>query len=182
VRPQTITAVCSYPYTLHHCIKSWCLYQLTEISRFAHPAENVKEHLVTPGQWYHDRAMAQVLYFPLPGVDVAKSTIVLAVEEILVKHLGVSRHSWTQVVFQYATWLRPMQGKGFVEQQAGACNVCDHYVPVPSEGCGINDDYVLTPGNVVVSNSHDLEFVNCTFRHLGVRLPSSRVTFPFFVI
>ena len=105
------------------------------------------EHLSTPGQWYHDRAGAQVLYFPLPGEDMTKATAVLAVEEVLVNHVGLSKHEWSGVAFEFATWLRPMQGGGFVEQQAGACNVCEQGHPVPSEGCGMNDDYVVTPGN-----------------------------------
>ena len=58
-----------------------------------------------------------------------------------------SKHEWSGVAFEFATWLRPMQGGGFVEQQAGACNVCEQGHPVPSEGCGMNDDYVVTPGN-----------------------------------
>ena len=49
------------------------------------------EHLSTPGQWYHDRAGAQVLYYPLPGEDMAKATAVLAVEEVLVSHVGLSQ-------------------------------------------------------------------------------------------
>ena len=76
---------------------------------FDHLTENVKEHLTTPGQWYHDRAKSQILYYPLPGVNVTNSTVVLAVEEVLVNHVGVSKHSWTQITFEYATWLRPMQ-------------------------------------------------------------------------
>jgi hypothetical protein len=79
----------------------------------------------------------------------------------------VSGHSWQGVAFEYGTWLRPGEGGGFVEQQTGACNLCDYGTPVPSEGCGMNDDYVLTPGNVQVERSHDLEFVGCAFRHLG---------------
>merc|ERR1711969_211122 len=80
---------------------------------------------------------------------MAKATAVLAVEEVLVNHVGLSKHEWSQVAFEFATWLRPMQGGGFVEQQAGACNVCEQGHPVPSEGCGMNDDYVVTPGNGV---------------------------------
>ena len=49
---------------------------------------------------------------------------VLAVEEVLVSYNGVRNHAWHNVSFEYATWLRPMQDAGFVEQQAGACNVC----------------------------------------------------------
>jgi hypothetical protein len=65
---------------------------------------------------------------------MSKVSAVLAVEEILVKHEGASNHQWHNVSFEYATWLRPMQGGGFVEQQTGACNVCPKGTPIPSEG------------------------------------------------
>jgi hypothetical protein len=168
--------------------------------------ENLRSELKAPGQWYHDRATAQILYYPLPGQDMSKESAVLAVEEVLVRHDGARNHQWQHVSFEYATWLRPMQvcmahcnlghqhhsapvapnscrclplsrwtaqGGGFVEQQTGACNVCPLGVPVPSEGCGMNDDYVATPGNVQISASTDLEFVSCSFRHLGAYAASA---------
>lgn len=81
-------------------------------------------------------------------------------------HNGTARHTWEGVTFEHATWLRPMQGAGYVEQQSAACNVC----PVNQKmepGCGGGDIYAITPGNVVVSGGSDISFVNCTFRHLG---------------
>lgn len=73
--------------------------------------------------------------------------------------------------FRYATWLRPMQGDGFVEQQSAACNVCPrgaagtpgHMAP----GCGEGDSYVMTPANVAVFGGKDIRFDSCTFQHLG---------------
>ena len=48
--------------------------------------------------------------------------------------------TFSGIIFEHATWLRPMKGEGFVDQQAGACDQCEYGVPVPSEGCGMNDD------------------------------------------
>lgn len=104
---------------------------------------------------------------------MSKTEVILAVEEILVKHDGASNHQWHNISFEHATWLRPMQGPGFVEQQTGACNACPVGVPIPSEGCGMNDDYVATPGNVQVSSSTDLEFISCMFQHLGAYAASA---------
>jgi hypothetical protein len=52
--------------------------------------ENVKAHLTRPGQWHYDKPAKQLLYYPLPGQDMAAATAVLAVEEVLVKHVGLS--------------------------------------------------------------------------------------------
>jgi hypothetical protein len=85
--------------------------------------ENVREHLSTPGQWYFDRAKQEVLYYPLVGQDLSKVEVILAVEETLVKHVGAQNHAWSGLTFEFGTWLRPMQGAGFVEEQTGAKNV-----------------------------------------------------------
>ncbi len=135
--------------------------------------ENAKEYIANPGEWYHDRSSKQIFYVPLVGQDMATAKVALAVEETLVSHVGLSRHSWSNVTFEHATFLRPMKGEGFVDQQAGACDQCKYGVPVPSEGCGMNDDYVTSPGNVVIFGSHRLEFVGCTFRHLGAYAASA---------
>ena len=120
---------------------------------------------------YIDRAGGRVFYVPLPGQDMAKATAVVAVEEALVVHNGTARHAWHGVTFEYATWLRPMQGEGFVEQQSAACNVCprgaSQGVPPFAPGCGEGDDYVMTPANVAVFGGDDIKFDSCTFQHLG---------------
>ena len=50
-----------------------------------------------------------------------------------------------------------MQPEGFVEQQAAACDQCPYGVANKTHreaGCGLNDVYVSTPGNVQVVASH----------------------------
>jgi hypothetical protein len=81
---------------------------------------------------------------------MSKVSAVLAVEEILVKHEGASNHQWHNVSFEYATWLRPMQGGGFVEQQTGACNVCPKGTPIPSEGwCAQQGPFLEIPFHIL---------------------------------
>jgi hypothetical protein len=76
--------------------------------------ENVRSALTKPGQFYYDRARAEVLYLPRSGEDLATSTAVFAAEETLVLHNTSARHTWEGISFEYATWLRPMQGDGYV--------------------------------------------------------------------
>ena len=94
-------------------------------------------------QVYFDRAAGEVYYVPLPGQDMTKASAIVAVEEQLVAHSGTAQHLWHGVVFEYATWLRPMQGDGFVEQQSAACNVCpmgaSNGQPPFAPGCGEGD-------------------------------------------
>eukprot|EP01052_Picozoa_sp_SAG31_P013918 SAG31_NODE_849_length_11529_cov_3.342257_15_plen_489_part_00 len=140
--------------------------------------ENVKEHL-EPGQFYHYVSVGKLLYYPLPQEVhlLQKGTLnaVLAVEETLVELSAVTDHTFEGIAFEHATWLRPGNGPGYVEAQAGACDVCAYGTPIPSEMCGANDDDELTAGNVAVTNgSRSIEFVNCSFRHLGAAAASTR--------
>eukprot|EP01045_Picozoa_sp_COSAG04_P007178 COSAG04_NODE_368_length_15757_cov_6.049176_11_plen_154_part_00 len=86
--------------------------------------DNVREHLNTPGQWYFDKARQEILCYPLPGQDLNKVEVIVAVEETLVKHVTLQNHAWRGITFEHGTWLRPMQNAGFVEEQTGACDVC----------------------------------------------------------
>jgi hypothetical protein len=132
--------------------------------------ENIRSELAIPGQWYHDKQHQKVLYYPLPGQDMAKVRAVLAMEEVLVRHEGARNHIWSNISFEHATWLRPMQSEGFVEQQAAACDQCPYGVANKTHraaGCGLDDVYVSTPGNVQVVASHNVAFEGCTFQHLG---------------
>ncbi len=137
--------------------------------------ENVREHL-EPGQFYHDVLAQRVLYFPRAGQDMAHVTAVLAVEEQLVHLSGAMHHTFDGIAFEHATWLRPGQGLGYIEAQAGACDLC----PVNgSQGC-VSPDYAgdyesLIPGNVAVTNgSRSIEFIKCIFRHLGATAASTQ--------
>ena len=132
--------------------------------------ENVRAHLRAPGQFYHDRAKRQLLNYPLPGQDMAQVNAVLAVEEVLVHHGGARNHAWADLRFEFGSWLRPMQPLGFVEQQAAACDQCAYGVANKTHrgaGCGLDDVYASTPGNVQVIASRDVAFERCEFQHLG---------------
>jgi hypothetical protein len=134
--------------------------------------ENIKSDLANPGEFYFDTAGRTIYYFPHPGEDLTTLPAILAVEEVLVLHDAASQHQWVGVTFEYATWLRPMEGQGFVELQSAACAVCP-YGETNSIGCGQGDTGAVTPGNVVIAAGHDIAFHNCTFQHLGAYASSA---------
>jgi hypothetical protein len=128
-----------------------------------------------------------VLYYPRLGETISTLEAVVPVEEVLVHLNGSSQHSFEGIHFEYGTWLRPMEGEGFVEGQAAACAVCPagelkarhinnghplsptswvNNGPFPV-GCGGGDIYALTPGNVIITAGKDISFHNCTFERLG---------------
>lgn len=134
--------------------------------------ENVKSDLASPGEFYYDTAGSLIFYYPHVGEDMATLPAILAVEEVLVLHNSSAQHQWVGITFEYATWLRPMEGLGFVELQSAACAVCP-YGTVKGIGCGAGDTGAVTPGNVVVAAGRDISFDNCTFQHLGAYASSA---------
>jgi hypothetical protein len=139
--------------------------------------ENVREHLALspPGTFFHDRVKQQVLYIPRAGEDLATAEVVIAVEESLLALRGAARQAFEGVTFSFATWLRPGEGVGYVEQQSAACNTCAYNVTTGKAWyCGGDDVYTVTPGNVALVGAHDVQFVNSTFTHLGAYAASAR--------
>lgn len=138
-----------------------------------HYIDNIRSELKQPGQFYYDKSEGQLLYLPREGEDMSTATAVIAAEETLVQHNASARHVWYGVTFEYATWVRPMLGDGYVEVQSGACSVCPVGQantlgpPYNITGCGGDDVYATTPGNVVVTGGLDISFAACTFQHLG---------------
>ena len=135
--------------------------------------QNVREHLSEPGSWYLDRARAAIYYIPLPGQDMGAVDAVIAVEETLLALDGAARQAFAGTAFAFATWLRPSQDAGFVDQQSAACSICP-YGTLMAQGCGGDDVYIVTPGNVALTGASDVAFDNCTFSHLGAYAASAR--------
>jgi hypothetical protein len=127
---------------------------------------------LNPGEWYLDRAKNEIVYAAMSdeeGQALADGSVqaTAAVEEVLLNLNRTSGHTWSGVSFQYATWLRPGQDGGFVEQQSAACDLCPPAMQKERELCGAHDNYVITPGNVVVTGGKDLSWEKCSFTHLG---------------
>eukprot|EP00039_Didymoeca_costata_P020924 m.342867 g.342867 ORF g.342867 m.342867 type:complete len:745 (+) comp21934_c0_seq1:76-2310(+) len=134
--------------------------------------ENVRSDLSSPGQFYYDKAANEILYIPLPDQDMTTASAIIPVEEVLVWHKSAQSQQWENVVFEYATWLRPMQNDGFVDWQSAVTMICPYGV-VNDYGCGKEDVGYVTPGNVIVDAGKNILFSNCTFRHLGAYASSA---------
>jgi hypothetical protein len=72
-----------------------------------------------------------------------------------------------------------MEGDGYVENQGGACATCpqcenctyNRHDPATEASCRdtspAKHNFTISPGNIVVSGSRNVEFIGCTFQHLG---------------
>lgn len=80
--------------------------------------------------------------------------------------VGATGISFTGFTFEHATWLRPGQADGYVEQQTGACAIGNH---PENHGCTTATDAfwsVKSPGNVVVANSSKITFSKYLLRRM----------------
>ena len=141
--------------------------------------DNVKEHMSSCGEFYFDSARQSIYYIPHPHEDMETARVVVALEEQLVRVQNASHQTFEGITFEYATWLRPGQPEGYVEQQSGACDDCEVGTPISGKTgggafCGKNDTYRITPANVAVLSSHDITFVNSKFQHLGAYAAGAR--------
>lgn len=135
---------------------------------------NAMELLDTPGEWYHDINTRKLYYYPFEGEKINEA-IVPAVETLLlvegtldrpVENVGISN-----ITFEYTTWMRPSE-KGHVPLQAGMY-MTDGYKIRPSmvrvQNHKLdNQGWLGRPAAaVVVRGAHDIDFIDCVFRHLG---------------
>jgi hypothetical protein len=135
--------------------------------------ENVKEHLVVPGQFYSDKVLQIIYYYPFPDQEINNVQVIAAVEETILSLTEVSRQTFTNITFAYGTWYQPGEDLGFVEQQSAALNICQYGIS-NEHYCGLEDVYQVTPGNVALLTSQDILFVSCVFTHLGAYGASAR--------
>ena len=82
-----------------------------------------------------------------------------AVEETLVLHNASARHTWENVSFEFATWLRPMQGSGYVEMQSGACAVC-----AVGQQASLQPPYHLRNTNTLIRTLDRLRFTYVLYK------------------
>ncbi len=77
---------------------------------------NTREGLTQPGQWYLDRAAGRIVYWPLPGEDMAKAQVVAPRLECVLKIAGTAKQPVEQITLrglslQAAT--TPLKSGGF---------------------------------------------------------------------
>lgn len=114
--------------------------------------ENVAENFTQPGQWYYDRAEAQIWYLPRAGETAAmlEATATTATQQELLTVTGTQNLRFEGIQYAWASWLGASGPKGYIDTQSAY--LCQDGEP---------------PVNVHVVNSKNVTFAGCTFTHLG---------------
>lgn len=118
-----------------------------------------------PGDWALEGAT--VHYALRPGESVTNLTVTMPVLETLVNLTGASDVQFDGLAFEHATWLRPGQDDGYVEQQTGCCAVGFNFTA--NANCGKDDSHwsVKCPGNIAINEANSIGFVRCEFTRMG---------------
>lgn len=140
--------------------------------------ENAFELLGREGQFYFDRPAHVLYYVPRIGEDMKTADVEMPVLQTLVEGDGtasvpIESITFSGLEFSYATWLGPNSGDGFSEIQANyqvtgpygySRQALCHLVP---DGTCPYGAWTQIPGNVSLSFSHHVRFINDDFIHLG---------------
>ena len=129
--------------------------------------ENLGPDALRAGEWYFSTAERTAYLCPLDDAEASglldgSAVAVMPVLETLVSAIGATDLSFSGLTFEHATWSRPSEGLGYVEQQSGAL------VDRPAVDGACNDtEWPPMAANVVFNASRRVTLVECVFRRLG---------------
>jgi len=117
------------------------------------------------GEWAINHTSKMVMYALRDGETAASIQAIMPNLEVLVNVTGSHGVGFSGLLFEHATWLRPGQADGYVEQQTGCCAVGTN----PGGCTSSTDKYwsIKSPGNIVVQDSSNVSFSGCEFSRLG---------------
>jgi len=123
---------------------------------------------MSPGSWALQAeagGTVTVVYALRPGETAATLRAVMPTLDLLLRVSGAHDVAFEGFAFEHASWLRPGQAEGYVEQQTG----CGTTVANANDSSCTDDFYwsFKSPGNVVVADSLRVAFVACEFARLG---------------
>ena len=136
---------------------------------------NAIEFLEQPGEWYEDTLTRKVYYWPRPGEDLARASVVAPALKNIVWITGsleypVANVQFKNIAFEYATWMRPSEA-GDVPLQDGMYMLEVYSLKPPGTSylppLGNQIWIGRPPGGVSVKNANHLLFKRCRFEHMA---------------
>jgi hypothetical protein len=137
-------------------------------SRFVR-AENARELLDEPGEWYHDRTTGDLFYKPRPGEDLTTTPVVAARLEHLAVLTGtpaapVHDVRFRGLHFEDSAWFAPEADTGYVASQSGYRLLGVDYDDWAQE---LPSSTARQAGALELGTAHDVKVIGSTFRNLA---------------
>ena len=133
---------------------------------------NTREGMTRPGQWYLDRAAGRIVYWPLPGEDMAKAKVVAPVLETILRVANTSMVCFEGLVLQATT--TPMGSGGFGAYAFRGALEMDHVAQCDVAGIEICN---VGGQGIVVRRANHLAICDCRIHDTGacgMKLEGSR--------
>ncbi len=128
---------------------------------------NTREGMTQPGQWYLDRTRGRVVYWPLPGEDMATITVIAPTLERIIQISGESGPKVERIVLRGLSLqctTPPLKPAGF---GAGGLDGALHMANV--RACTLEDLEITNVGGlgIVGSRLRDCRIAGCQVHHTG---------------
>jgi len=151
-------------------------HTLTFSSATGHPAGafgvktyvlwNLRQGMTQPGQWYLDRTRGKVVYWPLPGEDMATAKVVAPTVESLIRLEGTAENPVRNVTIRGLTLsvtTTPLKAGGF-----GAGRFDGALSAARTQNCTFADlEIVNVGGQGIKVQGTDLRIAGCHVHHVG---------------
>lgn len=127
---------------------------------------NIHEGMTQPGQWYLDRTAGKLVYWPLPGEDMAKAEVIAPTIESIIRIQGTEENPVRDITLRNLTLsatTTPLETGGFgAGRYDGAISVTS------AESCRlIGLDVVDVGGQGIKASGNDLHIERCHVHHTG---------------
>ncbi len=128
---------------------------------------NTREGMTRPGQWYLDRAAGKVVYWPLPGEDMAKAKVVAPTLERVLGIVGTQKAPAGNVVIRglgIQATTTPLKPGGF-----GAYAFDGAVAMEWARGCALEGLEICNVGGqgVLAKQLDDCRIADCHIHHVG---------------
>lgn len=151
-------------------------HTLTFASPTGHPAGafgvktyvlwNLRKGMTEPGQWYLDRTRGKVVYWPLPGEDMATTKAIAPAVESIIALAGTAENPVKDVTIRGLTLsvtTTPLKAGGF-----GAGRFEGALSATAAQNCTFADlDIVNVGGQGIKVQGTDLRLAGCHVHHVG---------------
>ncbi len=127
---------------------------------------NVRKGMTQPGQWYLDRTAGKLVYWPLPGEDMAKAEVIAPTIESIIRVQGTKENPVRDITLRGLTLsvtTTPLETGGFgAGRYDGAVSVTS------AENCRLIElDIVNVGGQGIKASGNNLRVERCHVHQVG---------------
>jgi hypothetical protein len=128
---------------------------------------NTREGMTQPGQWHLDRAAGRLVYWPLPGEDMAKLKVIAPTVERIIRVAGSPAKKAKNITIRglsLQATTAPQKSAGF-----GGGALAGAFAMINAEKCSLENTEICNVGALGIQgqNLAGCKFLHCNIHHTG---------------